>query len=209
MSKKRKVSVIDSIDLTDAKPVDSDVEKGVTEWFKCPICQELATPPMISSCGHILCEQCVCENEIKECCECRSKSPYYTKCFTLNSYFQKSGATIKGYRKMKSSVGKLKMLADKSNRLAEAHIVDKLVTEFEDLATGGYYSKQISINSHSINKYTIKGFTVANNILQLLLERGFSLYNIKLFSFDDSISTKITLSTLSIKTNCNVLVSWE
>lgn len=59
------------------------MDKEIPDEFNCPICLDVAYPPMMTSCGHLFCESC--SNKIKECSVCR-KTTIFIPAYSIKSF---------------------------------------------------------------------------------------------------------------------------
>lgn len=112
---------------TKTEKVDKDIviDKD-DQQLCCPVCYELAYPPIITECGHIFCLDCIKRYKHEKCLFCNVQHILLSPCFQLKEYIEKKkglkGEMIKDYRNLNTKREGIGMYA----RNARAKIRDKL-----------------------------------------------------------------------------------
>lgn len=114
--RERKVDIVDIVD----RCTEED------EQLCCPVCYELAYPPIITECGHLFCMECIKKYRYEKCPFCSTQHILISPCFQLKEYIEKKkgikGNMIKGYKNLNLKKGGIRMYA----RNARAKLRDKL-----------------------------------------------------------------------------------
>ena len=87
---------------------DKESEKEIHDTFICPVCIDIAYPPYITNCGHLLCEDCfsVMGGLGSKCPKCRKKIEGANPSFEMKTYLEKFVSPEKKSRDFSSYASK-------------------------------------------------------------------------------------------------------
>lgn len=101
------------------------MDKEIPNEFNCPICLDVAYPPMMTSCGHLFCESC--SKKIKNCSICR-KVTKFNLAYSIKSFLDTIVSEKKELKKEQAQRNKLRKerIRQKNLEREQAEILEKI-----------------------------------------------------------------------------------